>query len=246
MKKALSLVLAAVMAATCLCLSSCAEASVGDIDGKTPGEYLTALLGSEVEAERYDVVEGMRIEVKALVLPLYGIELERLYVYSYDGENESLIMPKEAVDQLRENEFTDILDDHKGDVWYVDGVCYIDGRNAKEKYESSRSSIGQNARLKTLIKLLEDQGENVVCFENDGACRFVLELTEPDDMEMDIDCRREVYTVFVTPEGVLDSILIECITDGIITSTTSFTLNYVYDGLSPVEPPADADEYEET
>ncbi len=246
MKRVLSLVLAAVMAAACLGLSSCAEKTVDSFDGKTPGEYLTELLDRDVEAERYDVVEGMHIDVKALFLSLYDTDIERLYVYSYDGDNESLIMPKEAIKQLRENEFQHIADDHKGDVRYVDGVCYIDGKNAKEKYESSSSSIGKNKHIKTLAKLLEDQSENVVCYGTDEGYRFVLELTDSTLMKMDVDCRREVYSVYVTADGVIESILIECITDGIIASTTGFSLTYVYEGLSPIEPPRDADQYEET
>ncbi len=246
MKRVLSLALVATVLLGCLGLSSCAEVSVDSLDGMTPGEYLTELLNADAKVERYDVVEGMRIEVKALFVPLYDANFERLYAYSYDGDNESLIMTESTKIQLKDSDFSSILDEYDGDVWYVDGVCYIDGRLAKEKYESSASSIGKSEHLKTLIKLLKTQSENVVCYENDGARRFVLELTDPELMEMDVDCMREVYTVSVSPDGLIERVLIECITDGIVTSTTSINLNYVYEGLSPVVAPIDADEYEES
>ncbi len=246
MKRVLSLALATVLVISCLCLSACAETAVDSIDGKAPGEYLAELLDAEIDIERYDVVEGMRIRVNALFVSLYDTEIERLYVYSYDGANQSLIRPPEAVEKLLENEFDDIADDYNGDVRYVDGVCYIDGKNAKEKYESGASSIGKNGHIKTLLKLLEDQSESVICVETDTGRSFVLELTDPELMKMGVDCRREVYTVKVLSDGRIESITIDCTTDGIVTSTTSFTLRFVYEGLSPIEPPADADEYEET
>ncbi len=248
MKRSLSIALSVVLLFSCLLINSCAEESLAEIDGLTPGEFLIEAMSNEIDVERYDVVEGIRIEAKALAISLYDAELERLYVYSYDRGNESRVLPEEALQLVAEKELGDLIEDYGGNVYFVDDYCYIDRGDEKEKYESGTSPIGRSKYEKLLINLLAEHKELVTCYSSGDGYRFTFELTEDEDKEMDVDCAREVYSVYLDASGRPRKILIECITGGFVTSTTSFFANYDYGEngeLAPIVLPADADDYTE-
>ncbi len=241
MKKILVCILTLAMLLSCLTLTSCGAKKTDTIDGVSVEEAYAAAIKSLGEIERYQVDLSMKVSFEILSVPIYRINVDPFYHYSYDGANEHHWLDTDAKKILDSQDMSDIYSDMDDDIWYYDGVCYVSNGSNKYKFASEETPLERSEYEEAIDKIVADGAGKTQCYKKGDLYYFVVTITEQDDMALDDEAVKEVYTVYFTADGYIQQILVE-VDLGFFTSY-SYKVNYVYDGLDPVTPPADAEDY---
>ncbi len=211
---------------------------VDSINGKTPKEAFEEAIRLKEMASRYEYTVGVEMAFKVGFVPVYKVEIDPMALYGCDGENQYGKLYPEAREEMRENDLWDAEMEATSydEYWYIDGCTYISENGIKNKYDM-RIVDEYSEYERTIARLLADSDSEVTCYSKDGLYYFTVST-------VDSYGDTELYTIYLSAEGRLERIEIKySYQESFIVVEALTRMVYNYDGLEPIQAPADADSY---
>lgn len=240
MKKFLICLLSVLLICSSLLLSSCDSSDkIDDINGLSAEEAYTRAIASLDDIERYRVDLDMKGSIKILFsIPLF--EAEDFYYYIYDGDNGHYGITDEGVEQLKESDVEDILNEMQEELWYYNGVCYVRDGGFKYKFESEVNPIERSDYEIAVEEVLAENSGKVQCYKDGDKYYFTVTIKDPSEAKLFEDADKEVYTVYFDEDGYISNIHVYAKT-GMF--EYEYDSEYSYDDVPAVTPPSDAQNY---
>ena len=237
----LTFLLVLTLVASSLLLTSCEEGTkIESIGGKAPAEVYSEALAVLEEERNYEIEIDMEFDIKVIGIPVYGVDIDDFCIYAYDGENEYYKLSENAEPTLAKYGMESIVSKSDDAVWYVDGVCYVNKDGNKRSFTAEKSPLKRSKYETAITEVVEENIGTVQCYTDGERNYFVIEIEDTASMKLGMGAEKETYTVYLTSDGKLDEIVVECKvkTVGVI----NLDVDYSY-GEAKINPPADASEY---
>ncbi len=258
MKKILvALLLAALMLIPLFTLTSCdsdktSATEVDSFNGQTAYEAFSAAMQKLEDTTRYDLQTGVDVRAKLLFFSFNPLNAPNVLTASIDGENAAICTHPETL--AASGTIGEALVESLGmdaDCYYIDGVLYTTtAADGKIKYETDSSplELPENEGLDDLVEdILTSEAGTVRYFTEGEEQYFTVDITG-GDMYFSLG-NVEHYTVYISEDGLPERILVEIALEGLFAGAADGSVLleglFVYDDLSPVTLPDDADEYKD-
>lgn len=239
--RSLTVLLALTLVASSLLFTSCEDGTkIENIDGKAPAEVYSEALAVLEEERNYEIEIDMEFDVKIIGIPVYGVDIDDFCVYAYDGENEYYKLSENAEPTLAEYGMEKIVSKSDDAVWYVDGICYVEKDGEKRQFEAAKSPLKRSKYESAITEVVEENLGTVQCYTDGERNYFVVEIEDTASMKLGMGAEKETYTVYLTADGKLDEIVVECKvkTVGVI----NLDVDYSYGDVT-VSPPANPESF---
>ena len=243
MKKITSLALVLVLIISVFGFTSCAGAvEVDTIDGSTPEEAYTRAIQRLDEIDKYYVNLDMKASMKLAIVEIPIMNIEGFYFYSYEGDNVHCGITDSAMEQMENADVADAVSGYEKEMWYVDGVCYVDTGSSLYKFESSYCPI-ENSQYERAVKELIDEGEGEFhCYKKGDLYYFTITNTDNSNMKFEVGADKETFTVYFDEKGFIQEINVRIELGGI--SILTLASRYFYgDDAEHVTAPANKEEF---
>lgn len=241
MKKLLALALALMLFGSCLCFTSCDGKVVDSINGLKPQVAFENALKSLDEIDKYSVLISQDTSAKILFVPIYSIDMDEYYFYSYEGKNEHYGFT-EAGKKLKSEDpdVADVVAGFDDDLLYYNGVCYETSGSSKIKYESATSPYADSDYEEAVSDIIEAGIGDYKCYKDGDLYYFVI--TNDENLTFDDEASKETFTVYFNEDGLIQKITIEIKYDFMVKTIMEATYSYGDDAMG-VQAPKDPGSY---
>lgn len=241
MKKFLALALALLIFSSCLCLTSCDGKVVDSINGLKPEVAFENALKSLDEIDKYSVLLSQDTSAKILFVPIYSIDMDDYYFYSYEGENEHYGFTEAGLKQKSEDpDIADVVSGFDDDLLYYNGVCYETSGSSKIKYARATSPYEDSEYEEAVADIIEAGVGDYKCYKDGDLYYFVIENDK--ELTFDDEAKKETFTVYFNEDGLIQKIIIEIKYDFMVSTIMEAVYSYGDDAMG-VQAPTDPESY---